>query len=70
METKRYPKNENFTVLWTASRCIHSGICVKLLPEVYHPKEKPWVHPENAAIEELKAQINNCPSRALEYEEL
>ena len=67
--TKRYVKNERFTILWTPSKCKHSGICVKSLPKVYHPKDKPWILPENASVEELKIQINNCPTQALGYEE-
>jgi uncharacterized Fe-S cluster protein YjdI len=69
METKRYPKDENFTITWTPSKCIHSGVCVKSLPKVYHPKDKPWILPEHASIEDLKKQIDNCPSGALGYEE-
>jgi uncharacterized Fe-S cluster protein YjdI len=34
---------------------------------VYNTKERPWIKPENAINEELKAQINNCPSGALSY---
>lgn len=44
-----------------------SGICVKMLPNVYHPKERPWVQIENATTEELIAQISKCPSGALSY---
>lgn len=42
-------------------------ICVKMLPNVYHPKERPWVQIENATTEELIAQISKCPSGALSY---
>ncbi len=69
METKRYKKNDAFTVLWTPSKCIHAGVCVKTLPKVYHPRDKPWILPDAATIEELKVQIQNCPSGALGYEE-
>lgn len=70
MTTIRYKKNENFTVLWTPSKCTHAGICVKTLPKVYHPKDRPWILPENASVEELKHQINLCPSGALGFEEI
>ena len=36
-----------------------------MLPNVYHPKERPWVQIENATTEELIAQISKCPSKAL-----
>ncbi|ODT35158.1 MAG: (4Fe-4S)-binding protein [Sphingobacteriales bacterium 41-5] len=66
MATHEYSNGE-LIVIWQPAKCIHSGICVKTLPQVYHPKESPWVKPENATTEELKAQINNCPSGALSY---
>ena len=45
------------TVVWEASKCIHAAECVKALPNVYKPKEKPWINVENATTEELKNQI-------------
>ncbi len=69
METKRYKKNDAFTILWTPSKCTHAGVCVKTLPKVYHPRDKPWILPEEGEIEELKSQIKNCPSGALGFEE-
>lgn len=63
---KEYPKGD-FTVVWKPKSCIHSAICVKTLPEVYDPKAKPWITPENATVEALKAQIDQCPSGALSY---
>jgi uncharacterized Fe-S cluster protein YjdI len=64
MEAKEYSKGE-ITILWQAKKCIHSGICVKTLPEVYHPKEKPWIKPHNATTEALIKQLAKCPSGAL-----
>ena len=60
-------KNENITIHWDQSKCIHAGVCVRSLPNVYNPKERPWVKIENASTEELKAQIDKCPSGALSY---
>jgi len=57
----------DFTILWKPKSCIHAGICVKTLPNVYDPKGKPWIKPENASIDELKSQIDKCPSGALTY---
>lgn len=53
--------NGELTIVW------HAGICVKTLPNVYHPKERPWIKMENATTEELIAQIKMCPSGALSY---
>ena len=65
---KHYEK-EGFTIVWEPARCIHSEICVKTLPKVYRPGEKPWIQPESAGIDELRAQIDRCPSGALSYKD-
>ena len=59
--------NSEITVVWKPSKCVHSGVCVKTLPQVYDPKGKPWIKPENASTEELKSQILKCPSGALTF---
>ena len=59
--------NGELTIVWQPELCRHAGICVKTLPNVYHPKERPWIKMENATTEELIAQIKKCPSGALSY---
>lgn len=59
--------NGEITVVWKPGKCIHAGICVKTLPQVYNPKAKPWITPEKASTQALKAQIQNCPSAALTF---
>jgi len=66
METHEYAAGE-ITVIWQPKKCIHAGVCVKTLPKVYNPKERPWLKPENATAEELRKQIDLCPSGALSY---
>ena len=61
---KEYSNGE-VTVLWDASKCIHSANCVKNLPEVFKPKEKPWVQMENSTSENIISTVNKCPSGAL-----
>lgn len=63
---KEYPNGE-ISVIWKPELCQHAGVCVKLLPKVYNPKEKPWIKVENASTEALKNQISKCPSGALSY---
>ena len=59
--------NGDLTVIWKPNKCIHAGECVKRLPNVYNPNERPWIKAENASTEELKKQIQACPSGALSY---
>lgn len=64
--SKEY-NTEGITVIWKPKKCIHSEVCVKTLPDVYKPKEKPWIVPGNASASALKSQIDLCPSGALSY---
>lgn len=68
MDIHKYT-NGDITVLWEPKKCIHAGICVKKLPQVYDPKAKPWIKAENADSQELKEQIDQCPSGALSYQQ-
>lgn len=58
---------DGYTALWRPKLCIHSEKCVKGLPKVFKPKEKPWIQTENSTKEELTDQIMQCPSGALGY---
>ena len=66
-EIKKEYTNGELTIVWEPKTCIHSGECVKALPNVYNPNEKPWIKIDKASTEELKAQIMKCPSGALSY---
>ena len=33
--------NGEIVVVWQPHLCIHSGVCVRMLPEVYNPQERP-----------------------------
>jgi uncharacterized Fe-S cluster protein YjdI len=65
---KKEYSNGEVTIIWQPEKCIHSGVCVRLLPKVYHPNEAPWIKPENATSEEIINQVSQCPSGALTYE--
>ncbi len=66
-EIRKEYTNGELTIVWKPGTCIHAAECVKALPKVYNPNEKPWLKIENATTEELKAQIKKCPSGALSY---
>ncbi len=67
MSKSRTYSNDDLTILWQPDKCIHAGICVKKLPKVYRPKERPWIQIDNGTTEEIKDQIKACPSGALSY---
>lgn len=66
-EIKKEYSNGEITVVWQAKKCIHAAECVKALPQVYNPKERPWIKIDNATTAALKDQIAKCPSGALSY---
>jgi uncharacterized Fe-S cluster protein YjdI len=47
--------------------CIHSANCVKNNPDVFKPKEKPWITPENSSTDKIIETVRKCPSGALTY---
>ena len=66
MATKEYSNGE-VTIVWKPDLCIHSAICAKGLPNVFQPREKPWVKQDAAATTEIINQISKCPSGALSF---
>jgi uncharacterized Fe-S cluster protein YjdI len=52
-------------VSFDPARCIHSAECVRALPEVFDPRERRWVRPENAAADAVAAAVARCPTGAL-----
>lgn len=62
--TKEY-SNDEITVFWKPQKCIHSGICLRGLPQVFDLKRKPWVDIKGASSEEIVKLVKDCPSKAL-----
>lgn len=67
MDVQKEYTNGDLTVVWKPGLCFHSKECVKGLPGVFKPEEKPWIQAENANSAELMATIDKCPSGALSY---
>ena len=66
---KRVYENGEIIVYWDSELCIHSGNCVRALPEVFKPRERPWVKIDRATVAEIKRAIDSCPSGALRYKD-
>jgi len=47
--------------------CIHSGVCVRGLPDVFDIKRKRWIRPELQPPDVVAAQVMRCPSGALQF---
>jgi uncharacterized Fe-S cluster protein YjdI len=64
MLKKEYTQGE-LTVVWQPDLCIHSGVCFHRLPDVFKPRERPWVQLGGADISAITETVNACPSGAL-----
>jgi uncharacterized Fe-S cluster protein YjdI len=67
MRKKKEYTNGEVTIVWEADKCIHSGICVKGLPNVFRPKVRPWVNIKGADTTALVNQVKRCPTGALSF---
>jgi len=63
---QRYETDE-IVVTFDPTVCTHSAACVRGLPAVFDVGRRRWVQPELASAEEVAAQIQLCPSGALQY---
>ena len=59
--------NGEVTIVWEPGLCIHSGNCARGLPEVFKPRERPWIRPEASVTGKIIEQVKKCPSGALSY---
>jgi uncharacterized Fe-S cluster protein YjdI len=64
--SKKYTNGE-ITIVWQSGKCIHSANCVRNNPDVFHPKEQPWITAEASTSEKIMDSIDKCPSGALTY---
>ena len=64
---KREYSNDKLTIFWDSSKCIRSGNCDRLLPEVFDINKRPWVNINAADAEDIKRAIDTCPTGALSY---
>jgi uncharacterized Fe-S cluster protein YjdI len=62
---KKEYKNGELTVVWQPHLCIHSAICFRSLPQVFKPRDRPWVQLQEGTVQDIKDTVNACPSGAL-----
>ena len=63
---KEYTNGE-ITVRWQPGDCIHATTCFKMLPEVFKPRERPWVKINAASTDEIIKTVEACPTSALTW---
>ena len=65
MKIRKEYKRDEVTVVWQPHLCIHSGVCFRSLPQVFKPRERPWIQLEQENIQAIKDTVHACPSGAL-----
>ncbi len=63
---RRY-RNEDITVYWKPSACVHASFCYRELIEVFDPSRRPWVDMEGSTTERIIEVVNLCPTEALTW---
>lgn len=60
-------QSDEIVVTFDPERCQHTAICLRGLPGVFDIKRKRWIDVKAASADEVAAQIDRCPSGALQY---
>jgi uncharacterized Fe-S cluster protein YjdI len=63
---KKY-KNDDITVYWKPSACVHASYCYRELIEVFDPSRRPWVDMNGSTTEKIIEVVNLCPTEALAW---
>ena len=67
MARRDYATGE-IVVHWDSDLCIHTGRCLRGLPEVFDTARRPWVTVDAASADQVAATVRLCPTGALRYE--
>ncbi|MEE9174087.1 MAG: low temperature requirement protein A [Thermoplasmata archaeon] len=61
-------RGRGIVVRYDPELCAHAAECLRGLPDVFDLRNRPWVDPDGAPVEEVMAVIRTCPTGALSYE--
>jgi uncharacterized Fe-S cluster protein YjdI len=71
MSTKRKPyRAQDIVVYFEPRRCLHTGECLRAVPEVFDNRKTPWINPGAAEPDRVAEAVRRCPTGALHFERL
>jgi CDGSH-type Zn-finger protein/ferredoxin len=65
---RREYSGDGLKVSFDAAVCIHVAECLRLSPEVFDLRSRPWINLEGADLQKVVDTVRACPSGALRYE--
>jgi uncharacterized Fe-S cluster protein YjdI len=63
---RRY-RNDEISVYWKPSACVHASYCYRELIEVFDPSRRPWVDMNGSSTARIIEVVNLCPTEALTW---
>ncbi len=63
-------RTEAIAVSWEPALCIHTTNCIRSLPQVFDPRDRPWVHIDAASADAIATAVMRCPTGALHFRRL
>lgn len=59
--------NDEITVYWKPSACVHASYCYRELIEVFDPSRRPWVDMKGSTTAKIIETVDLCPTEALAW---
>lgn len=69
-EPTRVYRRAELAIEWRPELCTHCQACITGLPQVFDMQARPWVNINGAPADEIRRQVELCPSEALSLGEV